>query len=209
MNKKLILVALSVTGAAVAQAQLFQADSATAGSTFNSLYTINNTINGTGLPANFGLSDAHAAYSNASGGNHWTTLSGAIGNGTAWAKFFFDSEVTIGTFHMWNHQSNGGLASNPNYDVTSFDLVLKDEGGNELFSLLGATALEDITVAQSYAFAPVSGVREVEFTILSNANNNQSYTGLAEVAFEAVPEPATMTLLGLGAAALLGRRKRA
>lgn len=192
-------------------AAMFQADSAVAGSTYSSAYTIDNTINGSGLPTGFLPTDAHDPYSNGSGGNHWTTAANAINNGTAWAEYSFDADVTVGTLYMWNHQSNGGLASNPDYDVTLFNLILKDGGGNTLYSLLNQSALEDITTAQVFAFAPVSGVRTVRFEILANARpNNDSYTGLAEVAFdtEAVPEPATLSMAALAGAALLRKRFR-
>lgn len=209
---KICLLLCGASSSVLASANLFQPDTAIAGSTFSSAYSIVNTINGSGLPTGFTTSDAHAPYSNASGGNHWTTLAGAIGNGTAWAEYSFNQDVTIGTFYMWNHQSNGGLASNPDYDVTRFNLELKDQNGTVVQSYMNMTALENITTAQAFEFATAtSEVRSVRFTILQNARpNNDSYTGLAEVAFSAqpVPEPATMSILGLGALALLRKRSK-
>lgn len=197
--------------ATVSNAQFFTADSAVAGSEFSSNYRIANAINGSGLTPGFGLTTPHAVYSSASGGNHWTTLANAINNGTAWAEFSFTTAKTVGSFHMWNHQSNGGLASNPDYDVTKFNLKLYDSSNALVFSLLNATAQENITTAQSYAFSPVADVKKVRFEILANARpNNDSYTGLGEVLFssQAVPEPATMAALGLGALAVMRRRRR-
>jgi len=198
---------------ATSHAVMFQADSAVAGSTYSSAYVIENTIDGSGLPVGFVPTDAHAAYSSASGGNHWTTEANAINAEDAWAEFSFNADVTMGTFYMWNHQSNGGLASNPDYDVTLFNLILMDSSDNVLSAMNNLVGQEDITTAQVYAFGPVAGVRKVRFEILANARpNNDSYTGLAEVAFDtqAVPEPATMTVLaGMAAAALARRRRKA
>jgi len=215
MPKNLLPILASASAilglSAQSHAVLFQADSAVAGSTYSAIYTINNTINGSGLPANFGPSDPHAPYTSSAGGNHWTTAANAILNNTAWAEYSFNSDVTMGTFYMWNHQSNGGLASNPDYDVTLFDLRLYDAGNNVLLELLNQVGQEDVTTAQLYTFGPVSGVRKVRIDILANARaNNDSYTGLAEVAFDtqAVPEPATMAIGAFALAGYLVRRKK-
>ncbi|QYK52584.1 MAG: PEP-CTERM sorting domain-containing protein [Fimbriimonadaceae bacterium] len=186
---------------------MIRPDSATALSQFSSGYDIGNAIDGSGLPSGFTPSSVHATYAS---GNHWTTASNAINNGTAKATFVFNSDVTIGTYYMWNHLSNG-IASNGLYAVTRFDLVLKDSGNNVLYSMLNQSALPNVHTAQSFGFVPVSGVRTVEFSILANGQpTNNSYTGVAEVAFdtEAVPEPFTLGVLGLSLFGLAKRRKK-
>lgn len=211
---KSVLVLALLGGAVAAQAVFFQPDSATALSEFSGSYDIGNAIDGSGLPGGFGPTDSHANYTQ---NNHWTTATNAILNGTAKATFNFNSDVTIGTFYMWNHRSNG-VASNGNYGVRRFDLVLKDQGGNTLYSMLNQSANWSAGTAQFaevFGFAPVSGVRSVEFNILENGwpvgtSNSQNYTGVAEVGFdtESVPEPATMAILAVvGLAAARRRRK--
>jgi hypothetical protein len=194
------LAACTVTS--IASAQIFQPDSATATSTFSSLYDIGNTIDGSGLPVNFTPSSSHANYAV---NNHWTTTSGALAADNAKASFFFDSPVTIGTFHMWNHRSNV-IAADPGYAVTRFDLRIFDADNNELFALLNQTATPNVAIAQSFAFLPVANASRVDFRVRAN-NGSTQYTGLAEVAFEAIPTPGTAALLGM-AGLIVGRRRR-
>ncbi len=194
------LVSVSLCG--VASAQIFQPDSATAGSEFSSSYDIGNAIDGSGLPAGFGITDEHATYVQ---NNHWTTRSGAIGAGTAWADFSFDSPQTIGAFYMWNHRSDG-VAADPGYAITTFNLELFDDLDNPLGSLMNQSATPNVLVAQDYLFAPIDDVSRVRLTILAN-NGSPQYTGLAEVAFAAVPAPGTLALAALGGLATVRRRR--
>lgn len=189
----------------LAHAELIRPTSATAGSTFSSSYDIGNAIDGSGLPAGFTLASTHAVYTP---NNHWTTQSGAIAAGTAFATFFFDAPQTLAQFHLWNHQSNG-VASNGYYAVTQFDLLFYDAGNNLLGQLLDVAAVGGVGVntVQSFGFDTVSGVSSVLFRIDANSaplnHSGVNYTGVAEVAFSAtaaVPEPnsALLLLLGLG-----------
>lgn len=157
---------------------LFQPDSATAGSEFSGAYVITNTINGSAMPVNFCPASAHGTYL---ANNHWTTKSGALQQGTAFANFFFDEDQTIGTFLMWNHRSNG-VASDPGYAVTLFDLRLYDADDIVLLELLDTPATPNVAISQAYRFGPIEGVRRVEFIVVAN-NGSPQYTGLAEVAF--------------------------
>jgi len=162
----------------VASAQLIRPDSATATSQFSSGYLVANAINGSGLPANFTINDSHATYAF---GNHWTTATGQTINQSA--TFSFTTDKTLGGFHMWQHRSNG-VASNPFYAVTRFDLVLRNAGGTVLANLTDLIALPGIANAQTFAFPITPQVRSVQFIVRATQNNNASpFTGLAEVAF--------------------------
>lgn len=210
LHRFLLAAALLPT---LASANLIRPDAAVAGSEFSAAYDIGNAIDGSGLPAGFGLDDLHATYTT---NNHWTTANGAIAAGLAWAEFSFDELQTIGQFHLWNHRSNG-VASNPYYAVTQFDLVFKDAAGEVLVSLDDLSAVGGLGTgaAQTFAFAPVSGVKTVRLVIDANSTpqgwTGVNYTGVAEVAFSAtspVPEPATALMAAGGLVALLLRRRR-
>lgn len=179
VHQVVAIAALTLGISATASAQLFQPDGATAGSEFSGLYDIGNTLDGSGLALPFTIFTPHATYAT---NNHWTTKSGALQAGNAWASFTFNTNRTIGTFHMWNHRSNG-IASDPGYAVTLFDLKMYDARGTLLFALLNQAATPNVAVAQSFCFEPVDGVRRVDVVILDN-NGSPNYTGLAEVAFD-------------------------
>ena len=175
-----LVVVASVGMGAVGTAfgQLIRPDGASATSVFSSGYVAANMINGSGLPANFTVNDAHATYVS---GNHWTTQAGrTIGES---ATFTFNLPTTIGGFHMWAHRSNN-IASNPNYAVTRFDLVLRDGGGAVLGTYANLVGQSGVATAQTYGFPVTAGVRSVQFIVRATVNGNVSpYTGLAEVAF--------------------------
>jgi hypothetical protein len=69
---------------------------------FNSNYVAANTIDGSGLTgAGTDITEAHAAYSSSSGGNHWTTTnSNPL---LQWIDWTFSAPVTMGAAWIWNH----------------------------------------------------------------------------------------------------------
>lgn len=197
-----VATAAAITPGRSASAAMVRPDSATAVSEFSSLYDIGNAIDGSGLPANFTPADAHADYVTH---NHWTTASGAVQAGTARASFFFDDPTTLGAFYLWNHRSTiTTIAANPDYDVQLFDLVFRDGAGTEIGSALGLVAAEDIAIAQTFLFAEINGVRQVDF-IIRSTHGSTSYTGVAEVAFDTVPTPPTA--VGILMIAAMPRRR--
>ncbi len=173
----IIASAACALSALAAQPTIFQPDSATAGSEFSGSYDIGNAIDLSGM-SDLCVTASHSTYVQ---NNHWTTKAGAINAGTAFANFFFDEDTTIGSFLLWNHRSDG-VAADPGYAVTSFDLRLYDVGDNVLYESLSTPALPNTPTVQTYNFAPVDGVRRVEFVVLTN-NGSPNYTGVAEVAF--------------------------
>jgi hypothetical protein len=189
-----------------AQAAVVQPNTATASSFFSSDYVPENTINGSGLQGPVGTLPNHDAYSAAGSGNHWTTS--AAGNVLDnWIQWGFGSAQTLDTIHLWNHQSNGGLANNSGYDVGNFSLTFLDAGLNTLGTYSGTLAF-DSNAAQSFNFGALSGISFVRFDVNGVQNANTPYTGLAEVAFgtvvASVGVPDGGSTAALLAASLLG-----
>ena len=64
----------------------------------------------------------------------------------------------------------------------------------------------DAYTGQSFALNQTTSARYVKFDILSNQGDN-SRVGLGQVRFLAIPEPASVALIGLGGIMLLTRRR--
>lgn len=191
----LAAVSLVALNSASAGAQtLIRPTTASASSTFSTAYAAANTINGSGLPANFTPGDVHANYTSTS--NHWTTRRNeTLGMSITWG---FATPQTVNRFYMWNHRSNG-VAANGNYAVTRFDLEFRDAAGTLLSSLTNLTAESGIAFAQSYCLSTIAGVSTVSLTVRATADNNSSpFTGLAEVAFANVTPCGSADIAGPG-----------
>ena len=79
-------------------------------------------------------------------------------------------------------------------------------GGQTVMSGAGPqTGAVGVYTAYSFDVTATSNVSTISFTI----GNDLSSIGLDDVSVQTVPEPASMAALGLGALALLRRRKRA
>jgi hypothetical protein len=196
------LLTLSVADAA--RAALIQPDTAVASTEFSAGFDglAVNTINGSGLPSGFGPGSAHAPYAS---GNHWTTL--ATSPPTQFITWGFSAPQTLDEMYVWNHQSTSPPAGSSNYDVTLFDLTLRDAANNVLLFLDNVSLAPDTATGQTISFGgPISGISSVLFDIeASQSNGATPHTGLAEVAFNtvsAIPEPSTHALILTGAALL-------
>jgi hypothetical protein len=168
-----------------------------------------NTINGSGLPVGFGPGDTHAAYVS---GNHWTSNLQTIPT-DQFINWGFNTPQTLTAIHIWNHQSTQPPADNPGYDVTLFDLTLFDAANTPLLQLNDVAMAPDASTGQTFSFGgPIANVSSVLFSIEA-VQSSTDYTGLAEVAFSATPEPSSLWLVGGGilaiARATRSRRKSA
>jgi hypothetical protein len=172
-----ILTAVAIAPLTVAKPNFFQPDSATASSEWSSLYRVAYTIDGSGLPPDFGPTDPHSNYV---GNNHWTTGDGDVVG--AWARFAFDEPAAIDTFWMWNHRSTVPPAFSEFYAVRRFDLQFFDASEQLIGEFLNLSAERNVTTAQVYRFPLMTGVRSVRLTVREN-HGEPRVTGLAEVAF--------------------------
>jgi hypothetical protein len=202
--QQFFIFGLVVGATSTASGDLILASTASASSEFSSGYVAENTINGSGLPAGFNETDIHSTYES---GNHWTT------NGSdpqeAWILWGFDSAQSLNGMFVWNHLSNN-IASNAGYEPVLADLTLLDSGDNVLlflddFSLTPDTAGAAEFVSFGASFDNISSVL-FEVEAVQSSNN---FTGLAEVAFQAVPEPNSTAVLISGVfLTFIGRRRK-
>lgn len=190
-NTLILLASLAVSN--VVQAALIIPDTATASSEFNSNYLAVNTINGSGMPVGYDTASAHADYAT---NNHWTTASGdVIGATIDWG---FDTPTTLGQIFIWTHRSNI-IAANSGYEPTRFDLELFDDSNGSLLLWENVALAPDTAFAQGFTFPTlIDDVSTVRFTVRETQLSTTNFTGLAEVAFTAVPEPSSTLLLGAG-----------
>jgi len=163
-----------------AAASIVRANSATASSQFNSNYAPLLTINGSGMNGPACPNAAHAAYTPL---NHWTTAQGTnpVGQNITWG---FNTPQTLSGIHIWNHQSTTPHAANPSYDVTRFDLEVRDSANAVIHTMTNQPMVPDTATSQFYDFGgTLSGVKTVKFTV-KQTQGSTTYTGLAEVVFE-------------------------
>lgn len=100
------------------------------------------------------------------------------------------------------------------FDLTGFQ-DFQGQGGFAMDLYLGASQVDSLWIPDPGNFGPnfhgiisTSPFDTVSMTFREIIGSDGDYVGLDDIAFNAVPEPATMSLLGLGLASLVARRKR-
>ena len=200
--KTLGLAAAGFLAAQTANAALISPDGATASSQHSSSYAPGFTIDGSGLPAGFTASDAHADYA---GSNHWTAASGDLLN--AYITWTFSTPQALSAIIIWNHRSNI-IAANPGYEPTLFDLTIRDAANNILLSWDDEDLAPDTATGQTFSFGQtINGISSVRFDVEA-VQSSTTWTGLAEVAFDdarvnAIPVAPALPLLLTGLAGLV------
>ncbi|RYG24383.1 PEP-CTERM sorting domain-containing protein [bacterium] len=143
----------------------------------------------------------------------------AYAEASAYGRFVHSTnriEAEVYSYHQWSYSTTGSYAfasansSSSSQIIVNFSLT---NGGP--FRLSSPTSYGDgvITLYMDGNYILDSGVLAQTSTILNLGPGNYQLTGTAgydggaEFYVEAVPEPASMAILGLGAAALLRRRR--
>lgn len=178
--------------------------------------TADNTING-GAGFQAGVQSTHT-NSTANGNSMWLSQGTfATPNDPLPAFITFDLEdnYDLSSFTVWNYNESGATARGANGVTVS---VASSEGGS-FTALAGITTF---TIAQGdavtafgetfdlTALAAAGNVRLLRIDITSSHGGDFDFAGLSEIRFdgEAVPEPTTTALLGLGGLALILRRRK-
>jgi len=175
-----------------------------------------NTINSSSFEPNG--AGTHGSSGAQSGNGMWLT-NGTFGTPNdplpAFITFDLEDNYDLSSFTVWNYNESGATARGANGVTVS---VASSEGGS-FTALAGITTF---TIAQGdavtafgetfdlTALAAAGNVRLLRIDITSSHGGDFDFAGLSEIRFdgEAVPEPTTTALLGLGGLALILRRRK-
>jgi hypothetical protein len=208
-----ILIPLAITHGFATAATITGVSIKEVSSTFSAARSADNIINGAGF------TEATGYHSNAGGDNiSWTSASSTANPLPHFITIDLGANYDLSFVKIWNWNTSSSLsAGSKDIDIS---VAASVEGG---FTSLGSfvltigPGLNNVDFGQVInlsGFAAADNTRLVRIDIKSNHGwSNASFPGLAglsEIRFDGalVPEPSVLAAFGLGAFALLGRRRR-
>tara|TARA_B110000879_G_scaffold172437_1_gene223951 strand:+ start:3466 stop:4137 length:672 start_codon:yes stop_codon:yes gene_type:complete len=168
-------------------------------------YEIVKSINSSGLSGG-GTSGDILSETNDNGGTQWLS-------GTAVASevvtFDLGGTFNVDGVHLWNWVFTNNTSTK--WGVDEMDISFSSDGVNfgntATVSFDPDIALNGPSSAQTRTFSIQSGVTHIQLDSIKSFD--MSRVGFGEIRFsEAVPEPSTTALLGLGGLALILRRRK-
>ena len=127
--------------------------------------------------------------------------------------FDLGSVIPLDSLTLWNYNETlpGREVELLSRGVNEVNILVSDDNVNftQVLNHNFAIAPGDANVdfGESLSLGGASG-QYVKLDVVSNHGNVENWSGISEVQFFAVPEPATGSLIGLAALALLGSRRR-
>ena len=210
--------AVAMTGAAqaAATAGIITPTGVTGDSNLSGSYHVNFTIDGSGLSGGGNSGDIlNETHINGDAGGSLTWLSASGNRPTITIDFDLGGTFDVDSVHLWNWTYNSATDTR---GVTSMDISFSSNGGTTFSNTLQDVAFTPYPLpanttsatSETQTFAAVNGVTHIRLTDINNAlDPGDAYVGFSEIRFgEAVPEPSTSALLGLGGLALILRRRK-
>jgi hypothetical protein len=209
ISKGLRMHALPIFGmilafAAPSKAVILSPISATASSEFDSAFSINNTINQSGLSSTFnsGVDDFDAyigtnpTHTAIAPGFEWFTSGGVT---SAIVNYDLGAIYSVDKFALWNEESSG---------IGKFDLFASKDGSSFTSLLTGVSPFDNPLdasfgyPAEVFEFGKSVNARFFKFSIYDSPQPDPgSFNGAAigEIAFNVNPVPGPLPILGVAA----------
>lgn len=208
----LTLIAAPVFTSHFANAAFIYHDSATStGGVFNASFPITNLKNAG--------HDSHLDTENAALANQSYATTSATGPPTGGypvtITLEFNDPLDLTKFYLWNHTNNSATGA-PNAGMEEFTLAFYTAaggGGSQIGSVFNGVGLPAPTSNGTYAAqvfdfgSTYQDVRSAKLVIASRIDDTNIFVAIRELGFEAIPEPSSALLGGLGLLALLRRRR--
>lgn len=128
------------------------------------------------------------------------------GSGDVTIDIQFDKPYVLSAFVLWNRaRVDQGVRDFALYAADNPAFINAQLVGN--FTATDVLGTPDAIEAEVFSFSQVQ-TQFIRFDVLTNNNTSFDLASLGEVAFRAVPEPSSMTLVAISCHVLLSRRKK-
>jgi hypothetical protein len=160
--------------------------------------------------------DSHLDTENAAlNGESYATSQPPAGGFPVTITLEFNDPLDLTKFYLWNHTNNSasGALNSGMEEFTLTFYTAANGGGSQIGTVYSNTALPAPTFNGTYAAqvfdfgSTYQDVRSARLAIASRIDDTNSFVAIRELGFEAIPEPSSALLGGLGLLALLRRRR--